>query len=112
MSDVNPETAKILTLASQFQAVLEGEFNRMSEGTFRASDSTQTVQVSMNGYQWLTALKIEQGLLELGYEQVNARINEALQNARHAAGAYNQVAGEQMSAVLDQVTRAMHQGPA
>jgi DNA-binding protein YbaB len=111
MSEVNPETAKIVTLASQFQAVLEGEFNRMSEGTFRATDETKTVQVTINGYQWLTGIKIEKGLLDLGYETVNARVNQALLNARQAAGAYNQVAGEQISAVLDQVNRAMHQGP-
>jgi DNA-binding protein YbaB len=111
MEELNPESARVLALASQFQAALEGQFNRMNDGTFTATDEAETVEVKINGYQWLTGIKIEKGLLDLGVETVNARVNEALQNAQHAAGAYNKVAGEQLTEVLDQINRAMNQRP-
>lgn len=111
MEELNPESARVLALASQFQAALESQFNRMNDGIFHATDVERTVEVEINGYQWLTGIKIEKGLLDLGVETVNARVNEALHNAQQAVGAYNKVAGEQLTEVLDQLSRQINRGP-
>jgi DNA-binding protein YbaB len=108
MSELNANSAKILALTGQMQAVLEGQLNLMNDGAFRATDAEKTVRVEMNGHQWLTSLKIEHGLLKQGAEVVAARVNEALQNAQKAAGAYNEVAGEQLGAMMDKLSRQMN----
>jgi|SRR6185437_14835963 len=108
MSQLNANSAKILALTGQMQAVLEGQLNLMNDGVFRATDEEKTVRLEMNGHQWLTSIKIEQGLLKQGYEVVASRINEALQNAQKAAGSYNEVAGEQLSAVMDKISQQMN----
>src|SRR5262249_57584338 len=97
--ELDPGLAQTLALMAQFQSALQGQFNQMTDGGYRASDNTQTVEVTINGYQWLTALRIQDGLLkEIGAAGVAARINEALHNAQGAANAYNEVAREKLVA--------------
>ncbi|HTQ18750.1 YbaB/EbfC family nucleoid-associated protein [Mycobacterium sp.] len=107
MEELNPESFKVLAVLSQFQAALESQFNQMGEGVFRATDAERTVHVEINGYQWLTSLKIESGLLDQGYQLVEARINEALQNAQQAAQAYTKVSGDQLNAVLGKLAEQL-----
>ncbi|RFD27259.1 secretion protein EspL [Mycobacterium uberis] len=110
--DLDPTQARTLALLGQFQSALDGQFNRMNDGVFKASDREKTVEVTINGYQWLTGIRIESGALrELGHEVVAARINEALQNAQGAATAYNEVAGEQLATKLSALSRAISEPP-
>ncbi len=105
--DMDPHVAAALTLAGRFQQALEGTLNQMNNGNFRGKDEAETVEVTINGHQWLTGVRINEGLIkELGPEMVGMRVNEALQNAQQAATQYNSAAGEQLTAVLEAMTNA------
>lgn len=107
MDELDPHVARALTLAARFQSALDGTLNQMNNGSFRATDEAETVEVTINGHQWLTGLRIEDGLLKkLGAEAVAQRVNEALHNAQAAASAYNDAAGEHA------MSRAMNEGMA
>lgn len=109
MDELDPHVARALTLAARFQSALDGTLNQMNNGSFRATDEAETVEVTINGHQWLTGLRIEDGLLKkLGAEAVAQRVNEALHNAQAAASAYNDAAGEQLTAALSAMSRAMN----
>lgn len=113
MDELDPHVARALTLAARFQSALDGTLNQMNNGSFRATDEAETVEVTINGHQWLTGLRIEDGLLKkLGAEAVAQRVNEALHNAQAAASAYNDAAGEQLTAALSAMSRAMNEGMA
>ncbi|CKN36679.1 ESX-1 secretion-associated protein EspL [Mycobacterium tuberculosis] len=110
MDELDPHVARALTLAARFQSALDGTLNQMNNGSFRATDEAETVEVTINGHQWLTGLRIEDGLLKkLGAEAVAQRVNEALHNAQAAASAYNDAAGEQLTAALSAMSRAMNE---
>ena len=105
--EMDPHVAAALALAARFQQDLEGTLNQMNTGNFRGEDEDQTVEVTINGHQWLTGVRINEDLIkELGAELVGARINEALQNAQQAAMQYNSAAGEQLTAALEAMTKA------
>ncbi|EFP41108.1 type VII secretion system ESX-1 associated protein EspL [Mycobacterium tuberculosis] len=112
MDELDPHVARALTLAARFQSALDGTLNQMNNGSFRATDEAETVEVTM-GTSGLTGLRIEDGLLKkLGAEAVAQRVNEALHNAQAAASAYNDAAGEQLTAALSAMSRAMNEGMA
>jgi DNA-binding protein YbaB len=71
----------------KFSDVLEGALKQKGTGTFTAKDETETVEVFINGDRCVTALHIEDGLLRLGAETVEERINEALMKANAEASA-------------------------
>lgn len=111
--EIPPDVAEVLALAGQFQTALDGTLNQMNTGSFRGTDEARTVEVTINGHQWLTGIRIDDGLLnEVGAEVVGARVNEALQNAQASASAYNEVAGEQLAAALEAMSKSTNQGPA
>lgn len=64
MDELDPHVARALTLAARFQSALDGTLNQMNNGSFRATDEAETVEVTINGHQWLTGLRIEDGLLK------------------------------------------------
>ena len=106
-SEMDPHVAQALALAARFQSALDGTLNSMNNGSFLGKDEAETVEVSINGHQWLTGVRIEEGLIkELGAEVVGMRVNEALQKAQMAASNYNDAAGEQLTAVLEAMTNA------
>ncbi len=110
--ELDPGPAQTLALLAKFQSAMEGQVNQMAGGEYKASDNEQTVDVTINGYQWLTGIKIQPGLLkEIGAEGVSARVNEALQNAQRAASAYNEVAGDQLVATLEAITKMINNPP-
>ena len=109
--EIPPNVAQALALAGRFQAALDGTLNQMNSGSFRGTDEAKTVEVTINGHQWLTGVRIEDGLLkELGAEAVGARVNEALQNAQATASAYNDAAGQQLTAALAAMSAAANGG--
>ena len=67
--------------AQRLQSVMDAQLNKMNTESFTATDEAKTVEVTLNGHHWLTDLFIEDGLLRLGADTVEARINEALGNA-------------------------------
>jgi DNA-binding protein YbaB len=110
--ELDPGPAQTLALLGKFQSAMEGQMNQMAGGEYKASDTEKSVDVTLNGYQWLTKLCIQPGLLkEIGADGVAARVNEALQNAQQAASAYNEVAGEQLVATLDAISKAIINPP-
>lgn len=104
--EIPPDVAQVLALAGRFQSALDGTLNQMNTGSFRGTDDEETVEVTINGHQWLTGVRIEDGLVKkLGAEAVGARVNEALQNAQSTASAYNDAAGQQLSAALSAMSQ-------
>jgi DNA-binding protein YbaB len=81
MIEMHPEVAAVLQQAQRLQSVMDEQLAKMNTESFTATDEAKTVEVTLNGHHWLTDLFIEDGLLRLGAETVEARINEALGNA-------------------------------
>jgi DNA-binding protein YbaB len=109
--EMEPQVAQALTLVARLQSALDGRLQLMNAGSFRGTDEAETVEVTINGHQWLTGIRIEDGLLrQLGAEAVGQRINEALYHAQAAATAFNEVAGEQLTAALAAMSRAVNEG--
>ena len=81
MIEMHPEVAAVLQQAQRLQSVMDEQLAKMNTESFTATDEAKTVEVTLNGHHWLTVLFIEDGLLRLGADTVEARINEALGNA-------------------------------
>ena len=81
MIEMHPEVAAVLQQAQRLQSIMDEQLAKMNTESFTATDEAKTVEVTLNGHHWLTDLFIEDGLLRLGAETVEARINEALGNA-------------------------------
>ena len=102
-----PDMDAVLQQAQLAQSSLEDFKHGMSTGTFTGTDDARTVEVTINGHQWLTDLYIEDGLLRLGAETVGARLNEAVGNAQAAATAGVEARHEQLVAKLDDVAATL-----
>lgn len=109
--EMDEHVVHVLSVMTKFQSALEGRVNQLNNKSFRAFDEARTVEVTIDGHQWLTDIRIEDGLLrELGAELVGARINEALQNAQNAATLHNKVAGEELTEAFATMSKSL--GPA
>jgi DNA-binding protein YbaB len=84
---MDPQVAAVLAQTDQLQSILDDQLFKMKTETFTATDESKTVEVTLNGHHWLTGLFIQDGLLRLGAETVQQRLNEALQNASTRATA-------------------------
>jgi DNA-binding protein YbaB len=78
---MHPEVAAVLRQAQRLQSLMDDQLTKMNTETFTAADESDTVEVTLNGHHWLTDVYIEAGLLRLGAEVVQGRVNEALQKA-------------------------------
>ena len=87
MIEMHPEVAAVLQQAQRLQSIMDEQLAKMNTESFTATDEAKTVEVTLNGHHWLTDLFIEDGLLRLGADTVEARINEALGNATAKATA-------------------------
>ncbi|MEM6109618.1 YbaB/EbfC family nucleoid-associated protein [Mycobacterium sp. 050272] len=92
--DVHPEVADALRQAHQFQSALDNQVHRTATNSVTATDEAKSVEVTLDGRRWLSGLYIEEGLLRLGAETVQQRVNEALCNAVAAATAADAADGE------------------
>ncbi|OBI82493.1 DNA-binding protein [Mycobacterium sp. E740] len=101
---MHPEVAAVLQQARLLQSIMDDQLHRMSTQTFTGTDESQTVEVTLNGHHNLTGVFIEDGLLRLGVETVQRRLNEALQNANAAATEAIEADRERMDAAVAQIT--------
>jgi DNA-binding protein YbaB len=95
-----PQATEVLDELKKFNDVLEGAMKQQGAKSFTAQDDEETVEVVINGDRVITQLNIEDGLLRLGAETVQGRINEALLKANAAASEdMDAVAGETFAAL-------------
>lgn len=108
--DMHPEVAAVLRQAKRLQSLMDEQLDKMANETFTASDDTETVEVTLNGHHLLTDVYIQDGLLRLGAEVVEQRVNEALQKANEAASASIDADRERIDAVVAEITAEMPEG--
>lgn len=102
--DMHPEVAAVLRQARRLQSLMDEQLDKMATGSFTAADETETVEVTLNGHQWLKDVYIQDGLLRLGAATVENRVNEALQKASAEASASIDADRERIDAVVAEIT--------
>jgi len=102
--EMHPHVAAVLNQAQRLQSVMDDQLYKMQNETFTATDESKTVEVTINGHHWLTDVYIKDGLLRLGADIVEQRINEALQKATGQATASSRADQERINAVLAEIT--------
>lgn len=85
--EMHPQVAEALRQAQRFQSALEDQQYRTNTESFSATDESETVEATLNARLCLTGLHIEDGVLRLGADTVEQRINEAIASAQAAATA-------------------------
>ena len=105
--DMHPEVAAVLKQAHRLQALMDEQLSKMDSESFTATDESETVEVTLNGHHWLKDVFIEDGLLRLGANTVEQRLNEALQNATADATASIDADRERLDAVVAEITADM-----
>ncbi|MCV7063600.1 YbaB/EbfC family nucleoid-associated protein [Mycolicibacterium vaccae] len=101
---MHPEVAAVLRQARRLQALMDEQLDKMATSSFTASDENDTVEVTLNGHQWLKDVYIQDGLLRLGAEEVEHRVNEALHKASAEASAAIDADRERIDAVVAEIT--------
>jgi DNA-binding protein YbaB len=105
--EMHPQVAEALQQAQQFQSALEDQVHRTNTETFTATDESKSVEATVDGRRWLTGLFIEDGLLRLGAETVEQRINDALRNAQADAVAALDAEYEQLIGSLAEIAGSL-----
>ena len=82
---MHPDVAAVLQQAERLQSLMDEQLHKMNTQTFSATDDAETVEVTLDGHHHLKDTFISDGLLRLGAETVETRLNEALQKATDAA---------------------------
>ena len=106
-AEMHPQVAEALQHTQRFQSAIEDQMHRTDTESFSGTDEAKSVEVTLNGRRWLTGLSIEEGLLRLGAETVEQRINEALQNADAVAAAAVEAEYERLLTSLADITGAL-----
>lgn len=101
---MHPDVAAVLRQAQQLQSLMDEQLHRMDTQTFTATDESETVEVTLNGHHDLTGAVIEDGLLGLGVEEVQRRLNEALHKASAAATAAFEADRERIDAAVADIS--------
>ncbi|BBX19332.1 DNA-binding protein [Mycolicibacterium duvalii] len=102
--DMHPEVAAVLRQARRLQSLMDEQLEKMASGSFTASDEDETVEVTLNGHQWIKDVHIQDGLLRLGSETVEYRVNEALHRANAEASAAIDADRERIDTVVAEIT--------
>ncbi|MGE0218530.1 YbaB/EbfC family nucleoid-associated protein [Mycolicibacterium sp.] len=108
--DMHPEVAAVLRQARRLQTLMDEQLDKMANESFTASDDTDTVEVTLDGHHWLKDVYIQDGLLRLGAEVVEQRVNEALQKASAQASASIDTDRERIDAVVAEITAEIAEG--
>ena len=109
--DLHPEVAAVLRQAQRLQSLMDDQLAKMNRETFTATDESDTVEVTLNGHHWLTDVYLQPGVLRLGAETVQSRVNEALRNAAAIAAESIGADRERIDAVIAEITADMNDGP-
>ena len=104
---MHPEVSAVLRQARRLQSLMDEQLDKMSNASFTAADETDTVEVTLNGHHWLTDVYIQDGLLRLGAETVEQRVNEALHTANAEASASIAADRGRIDAVVAEITAEM-----
>ncbi|MEE3067353.1 MAG: YbaB/EbfC family nucleoid-associated protein [Actinomycetota bacterium] len=107
-AQMHPQVAEALRQAQQFQSIIDDHIHRTNTDAYTVTDETETVEVTVDGHLVLTDLTIEPGLLRLGAEAVEQRINDALRRAEAAATAAGDADDERLVASLAEVTGSLN----
>jgi ESX secretion-associated protein EspL len=107
-AQIHPQVAEALRQAQQFQSTLDDHLHRADTDTVTATDEAESVEVTLDGHGWLTGLTIEPGLLRLGAETVEERVNDAMRNAKAAAAASSDAEDERLVASLAEITGSLN----
>ena len=105
--DMHPEVAAVLKQARRLQSLMDEQLDKMASDSFTAADDSETVEVTLNGHHWLKDVYIQDGLLRLGAETVEQRVNEALQKASAVASETIDADRERIDAVVAEITAAV-----
>ncbi len=108
--EMHPQVAAVLRQAQRLQSLMDDQLTKMSTETFTATDESETVEVTLNGHHWLTGVFIEDGLLRLGAETVEERVNEALQKAASKAAVSIDADRERIDAAVAEITSDLDDG--
>jgi DNA-binding protein YbaB len=106
-TEPHPQATEVLDEFKKFSDVLEGAMKQQGAGSFAAQDEAETVEVVINGDRIITQLHIEDGLLRLGAETVEERINEALGKANAAASANQEAIYGQTFEALNKIVGSL-----
>ncbi len=109
-TQAHPEAVQALEQLKQFQAALSDQLSQVTDGTFTGTDQHGTVEVTVDGARWLKGLFIQDGLLRLGADEVQERINEAIGTAQAAASESLQAQQGQLYANLRGITSSLKDG--
>jgi DNA-binding protein YbaB len=100
----HPQATAALDEFKKLNDVLENALKQKGTGSFSATDQTKTVEVVINGDMVVTQVHIEDGLLRLGAETVQDRINEALIMAQaDATASIDEMAGATFEAMAEMI---------
>lgn len=99
-TEAHPQAVEALDQLKRFNSALEDHVHRTTTETYTATDEAESVKVVLDGNRTLTGLYLEEGLLRLGAETVQNRINEALLNAQAAAESGFEANQQQLLATL------------
>jgi DNA-binding protein YbaB len=102
--NMHPEVAAVLRQAAQLQSLMDEQLHKMNNQTFTATDEAETVEVTLDGHHHLTGTFIADGLLRLGAQTVEQRVNEALQNATAVATESSELDRERIDAAVADIT--------
>ncbi|KUI05555.1 DNA-binding protein [Mycolicibacterium acapulense] len=105
---MHPDVAAVLRQAQQLQSLMDDQLDRMNSQTFTGTDESETVQVTLDGHHQLTGVVIGEGLLNLGVEEVQRRLNEALDSATAAATASLEADRDRIDAAVADITDGNH----
>jgi DNA-binding protein YbaB len=105
--EMHPEVAAVLQQAQRLQSIMDEQLHKMGNETFTATDESETVEVTLNGHHHLTGAFIEDGLLRLGAQMVEQRLNEALQKATALATESIEADRERIDAAVAEITAGM-----
>ena len=102
--DMHPEVAAVLRQAQRLQSLMDEQLANRTPKHFTATDESETLEVTLNGHHWLTDVFIEDGVLRLGAEVVENRVNEALRKASARAAESITTDRERLDAAIAEIT--------
>lgn len=102
--EMHPQVAAVLRQAHELQSLMDDQLHKMNTETFTAADEAKSVEVTLNGHHHLVDVYIQDGLLRLGAQAVQQRLNEAIQTATVAATSSIEADRERLDAIVAELT--------